>query len=70
METISIQINNPKAKQLLKDLAKMNLITIKPQVTLQSILDKLRANSNEVPSLDEITTEVEQVRKVRNRNNS
>lgn len=66
METISIQINNPKAKQLLKDLAKLNLITIKPQVTLQSILDKLRANSNEVPSLDEITAEVEQVRKVRN----
>ena len=65
METISIQINNPKAKQLLKDLAKLNLITIKPQITLQSLLDKLRVNSNEVPSLDEITAEVEQVRKER-----
>ncbi len=65
METISIQINNPKAKQLLKDLAKLNLITIKPQITLQSLLDKLRVNSNEVPTLDEITAEVEQVRKER-----
>jgi len=65
METISIQINNPKAKQLLKDLAKLNLITIKPQITLQNLLDKLRVNSNEVPTLDEITAEVEQVRKER-----
>jgi hypothetical protein len=65
METISIQINNPKAKQLLKDLAKLDLITIKPQVTLQSLLEKLRVNSNEVPTLDEITAEVEQVRKER-----
>ncbi|MFZ4456664.1 MAG: hypothetical protein ACOYOT_10615 [Bacteroidales bacterium] len=65
METISIQINNPKAKQLLKDLAKLNLITIKPQFTLQSMLDKLRINSSETPSLDEITAEVEQVRKER-----
>jgi|GEM_PF-396660 len=65
METISIQINNPKAKQLLKDLAKLNLITIKPQITLQSVLDKLRINSNDAPSLDEITAEVEQVRKER-----
>jgi len=31
METISIQINNPKAMSLLKDLAKLNLITIKPK---------------------------------------
>ena len=65
METISIQINNPKAKQLLKDLAKLNLITIKPQLTLQSVLDKLRINSNDILSLDEITAEVEQVRKER-----
>ena len=65
METISVQINNPKAKQLLKDLAKLNLITIKPQLTLQSILDSMRKNSIDIPFIDEITAEVEQVRKER-----
>ncbi|HRZ97015.1 MAG TPA: hypothetical protein P5084_05625 [Paludibacter sp.] len=62
METISIQINNPKAKQIIKDLAKLNLITIKPQITLQSVLDKLRNNSTDTPSFEEITSEVELVR--------
>ena len=65
METISVQINNPKAKQLLKDLAKLNLITIKPQLTLQHILDSMRKKSIDIPSIDEITAEVEQVRKER-----
>ena len=65
METISIQINNPKAKQLLKDLAKLNLITIKPQLTLQHVLDSMRKNSIDIPSIDEITAEVKQVRKER-----
>ena len=65
METISIQINNPKAKQLLKELAKLNLITIKPQLTLQHVLDSMRKNSIDIPSIDEITAEVEQVRKER-----
>jgi hypothetical protein len=62
METISIQINNPKAKQLIKELAKLNLITIKPQATLQNLLDKTRKSESNIPSLDEITSEVEQVR--------
>jgi hypothetical protein len=65
LETISIQINNPKAKQLLKDLAKLNLITIKPQITLQSVLDRLRNNATDSPSYEEITSEVKQVRKDR-----
>ncbi len=65
METISIQINNPKAKRLIKDLAKLDLITIKPQISLQNILDKLRNNITEEPSIEEITAEVEQVRKER-----
>jgi len=62
METISIQINNPKAMSLLKDLAKLNLITIKPQVTLQNTLDRLRSNANNKLTIDEISAEVEQVR--------
>lgn len=31
METISIQINNPKAMQLIRDLADLKLITIQPK---------------------------------------
>lgn len=65
METISIQIKNPKAMQLIKDLAKLDLITIKPQITLQSVLDRLRLNSDVTPSFDDITAEVEQVRNER-----
>jgi hypothetical protein len=65
METISIQINNPKAMQLIKDLAKLDLITIKPQITLQNVLDRLRLNSDIAPSIEDITAEVEQVRNER-----
>ncbi len=65
METISIQIKNPKALRLIKDLAKLDLISIKPKVTLQSVLERLRSNVGSVPTLDEISAEVEQVRKER-----
>ena len=68
METIQIDILNPKAKKLLKDLADLNLIKInkaKTKSDLSSLLKKLRANSDDEISLDEITNEVEQVRKLR-----
>lgn len=65
METISIEILNPKAKQLLKDLADLKLITIKRKVTIKGFLENMRRNSETVPSLEEITAEVEQVRKAR-----
>jgi len=51
--------------QLIKDLAKLDLITIKPQITLQSVLDRLRLNSEIAPSIEDITAEVEQVRNER-----
>jgi len=66
METISIEILNPKAKRLLQDLADLKLITIKSKSTLKELLEKLRQDSDQAPSLDEITAEVEQVRKARN----
>ena len=66
METITIEILNPKAKQLIKDLASLNLINInkptKKNSELKAILSKLRSNSSNIPSLEEITTEVESVR--------
>jgi len=66
METISVEILNPKAKQLLKDLADLKLITLKPKLTITALLENLRKNSESAPSLDEITAEVEKVRQTRN----
>ena len=66
METLRIEIVNPKAKRLLKDLADLNLITIDKakdlKVEFKELLSKLRSKSDTALSLDEITKEVEIVR--------
>ena len=66
MEAITIEIINPKAKQLIKDLADLKLIainkTIKKSNDFKSILTRLRSNYDSAPSLEEITKEVETVR--------
>ena len=71
METILIDILNPKAKALLNDLADLNLIKIKKEkvkTEFIELIEKLRLNSDEIPSIDEITNEVENVRKERYEN--
>jgi hypothetical protein len=68
METITIDILNPKAKDLLKNLASMDLIKIREddqKVNLNVLLDKLRSKSDEAPSPEEIAQEVEIVRSAR-----
>jgi hypothetical protein len=68
METIQIDILNPQAKALLKNLAKLKLIKIRKEEKItdfNSLLEKFRAQSESAPSLEEITHEVEQVRKAR-----
>jgi len=68
METIRIDIINPKAKSILKDLADLDLIRIKKEKVkseFKELLDRLRIDSDDTPSLDEITAEVEAVRKAR-----
>ena len=68
METVKIDILNPKAKLILKNLADLNLIRIekvKPEYQFKDLLEKFRKNSENSPSLDEITAEVESVRKTR-----
>lgn len=76
METIRIDILNPKAMKLLKDLADLNLIKIsdeKKNTDFTGLLKKLRTSSKETLSLGDITNEVEQVRASRydeNKNNS
>lgn len=64
METLRIDIVNPKAKRIIKDLADLNLINIRdknPIKSFQELLTKLRSKTA-VISLDEITKEVELVR--------
>ncbi len=68
MEYIKIEILNPKAKSLIKNLADMELIRIKKDKAkseFAELLDRLRIHSKNVPSLEEITKEVESVRKAR-----
>jgi hypothetical protein len=65
MDTMQIDILDPKARKLLKNLAEMNLISIrKPSRDgFLSLVNKIRAKAkNNPPSLDEITKEVEIVR--------
>jgi len=68
METLKIDILNPKAKSLLQNMADLKLIRIKKDKVkseFKELLEKLRMKSAEAPSLDEITKEVEAVRKSR-----
>ncbi|MCB8994114.1 MAG: hypothetical protein H6538_00730 [Bacteroidales bacterium] len=68
MESIRIEILNPKAKSLIKNLADMDLIRIKKEKMKPDfavLLEKLRTHSDKVPTLEEITSEVESVRNAR-----
>ena len=68
METIRIDILNPKAKALLQDLAKLDLIRIrkdKSDTDFADLLEKFRNNADKAPSFEEITAEVEAARKAR-----
>ena len=68
METITIDILNPKAKALLKDLADLELIRIRKDnknSDFADLLKNFRKNADKAPSLEEITAEVEAVRKAR-----
>jgi hypothetical protein len=67
MNILHIEILNPRATKLLKELAALDLIAIQSNSSsgFSSLLKKLRANSKTAPSLDEITKEVEAVRSKR-----
>ena len=69
MDAIRIEILNPKVKRILMDLANLNLISIKSDSDLKKefkkLLKKLRSNYMNEPTLEDITKEVEAVRKSR-----
>jgi len=62
-----IDILNPKAAKLLKDLADLNLIAIRDTSKngFTTVLKKLRSKAKSAPTFDEITKEVELVRSKR-----
>ena len=65
MDTLQIDILNPKAIQLLKDLADMDLISIRDSSDdgFLKLVNKIRAKAKDnPPTLEEITNEVELVR--------
>lgn len=67
MEPIRVEILNPKALQLLQNLADLNLISFKKekQNSFADILKTLRSKSSSASSLEDITKEVEEVRSKR-----
>jgi len=68
MESYQIDILNPKALQLLKDLAELKLIAFKPTPEdnfLEAVNDLRRKAAAAPPSLEDITKEVEIVRSKR-----
>ena len=68
MESLRIEIINPKAKSLIKSLVDMDLMRIKKEKgksEFTELLNKLRKRSDKAPNLEEITKEVESVRKSR-----
>lgn len=65
MDTMQIDILNPKAVKLLKDLEDLNLISIRDSSdnSFLKLVNKIRTKAKDTPpSLDEITEEVELVR--------
>lgn len=67
MDTIRIEILNPKARKLLKSLVDLNLIAIRetPENGFSKLLEKLRSENPNKLTLEEITKEVELVRSKR-----
>jgi len=64
MDTMRVNILNPKAVRLLKDLADLNLISIQDISNngFVAVLKKLRSKTKSAPTIEEITKEVELVR--------
>ena len=66
MNTIQVEVLNPSSIRLLEELEKLKLISIRKNessnIDFIDFVQKLRSKSNNVPSLEEITSEVEQHR--------
>lgn len=67
METIKIDILNPKARKLLNDLAELDLIAIRKSTNKEfsDVVQKIRSKSDKQLNEDEIAQDVEAVRTAR-----
>ena len=69
MEILKVEILNPRAKNLLQDLAALKLIRFKDQddskTAFKELLVRLRTQKVSPPNLKQITREVEAVRQKR-----
>jgi len=67
MNTLRIDILNPKATRLLRELEDLNLISIKEtsKLNFATVIKRLRAKSKIAPTIEEITKEVELARSKR-----
>lgn len=67
MNTLRVNILNPKAAKLLRNLADMELISIQDLSDdgFESVLKRLRSKAKSAPTLEEITKEVDLVRSKR-----
>jgi hypothetical protein len=78
MQTYKIELLDPRAKQLLEELAKLNLIKVTAisdtdteadKAEMLKLLTKIQAKPELCPTEDEITAEVEAVRAARYKKN-
>jgi hypothetical protein len=69
METIQVDILNPKAKKLINDLADLDLISIQSASSqdFSDVLKRLRSHADVPPGPEEINHEVEAVRSKRSK---
>lgn len=68
MNTYQVEIIEPKAEKLLEDLANLNLIKVRPlepKQRFKELLEKMRSEADDAPTLEEIAEEVEAVREER-----
>ncbi len=69
METYQIELLEPKAKKLLQELVNLKLIKVStvtsPKNEFKELLAKIRNKKTTLPTLEEITKEVELVRQKR-----
>lgn len=64
METLKVDILDPRARKLLRNLADQNLITIRETSTdaFRQLLTSLRNQTQQPPDLETITADVEKAR--------
>jgi len=67
MDSLQIDILDPRVTKILKNLEQLNLISIRKKKSgdFQKLLKDLRKKSDSAPDLEEITREVELVRSER-----